>query len=252
MAKLNHLTISEDFYSIQGEGPYAGYPAVFLRLAGCNLSCSGFSYQDPLTHEHLGCDTKAVWRQGKNYSFAQIIERWQQLGWFAALQNGAHCVITGGEPMLHQRMLIPFISYLSRCLQKDPFIEIETNATQRIEVDLLQQINHINASPKLQHSGEPMHKAYQPQVLAQLASLIDQPKACFKFVVASEQDILEIQKNYLQPFAISSRCVWLMAEGGHREKIREKAPWIVEQCKQHGFRYSPRLHLDIWDQATGV
>ncbi len=54
------LIISEMFYSLQGEGSSVGRPAVFLRLAACNLECPGFSYQDPITQQHLGCDTKLI------------------------------------------------------------------------------------------------------------------------------------------------------------------------------------------------
>ena len=70
MALAQQLIVSEMFYSIQGEGVSCGVPAVFLRLTKCNLRCLGFSYVDPQTSEHLGCDSAAVWRQGEKRDFA--------------------------------------------------------------------------------------------------------------------------------------------------------------------------------------
>ena len=72
------LIVSELFYSIQGEGASVGKPAVFLRLSGCNLRCDGFSYKDPVTGEHLGCDTKAVWTSGNKTTFSALLETFQE------------------------------------------------------------------------------------------------------------------------------------------------------------------------------
>ncbi len=43
-----------------------------------------------------------------------------------------------------------------------------------------------------------------------------------------------------------------MPEGVDRETLRERGEWIVEICKQHGYRFSPRLHVDLWGARRGV
>ena len=82
-ADPTHLAIEETFYTIQGEGPYAGQPAVFIRLSGCNLAC------------HF-CDTQFE----KMAEVKQDVTRY--LDWFNASFTGDQrrlIVITGGEPM---------------------------------------------------------------------------------------------------------------------------------------------------------
>lgn len=243
------LVISETFYSIQGEGPTCGTPAVFLRLAGCNLNCPGFSYKDPDTQEHLGCDTALVWRQGKRQSASEIIEHWKEENWIRALDNGAHLVITGGEPTLQQEKLLHFIEALDRTTKRPTYIEMETNATRLLDPQLLQRLQQINASPKLSHAGEPESKTYQPEVLKQL---VECDRVIFKFVMANPSDINEVKQRFMDRFGIAPQRIWLMPEGGTPEAIQSKAPWIVELCKRYYFHYSPRLHIDIWGETTGV
>lgn len=249
MSLQDALIVSEMFYSIQGEGPSVGAPAVFLRLTGCNLRCLGFSYQDPKTQEHLGCDTAAVWKRGARYGFEALLDEWEKEGWFAHLQQGAHLVITGGEPLLQQPALLAFLERLEARALAAPYLEIETNATQCPDPQLCKRVRQFNVSPKLRHSGEPRQKAYQPQVLKIFAPM---EHAFFKFVVANPEDVDEIEKEYLLPFAIPHQRVLLMPEGGTTMAIAQKKKWVVELCKARGFRYCTRLHIDIWDAATGV
>lgn len=245
---MNHyLIVSEMFYSVQGEGKALGTPAVFLRLAACNLTCAGFSYKDPKTGEHVGCDTALVWRKGERWTFEEIFSHWQQQGWIDALRAGAHLVITGGEPLLQQVRLWDFIQSLDQ--QFTCFIEIETNATILFDAELLQRINQINASPKLSYAGDAIEKRYQPQVLQQLAA---NEKTCFKFVVAKPKNIEEILESYVTPFNIPAQKVWLMPEGGTRQDMQNKSTWLVELCKKYYFHFTPRLHIDIWGEVTGV
>ena len=68
------LPIAETFYSIQGEGPSAGVPAVFLRTSHCNLRCPGWG---PAGAEQ-GCDTLAVWQQTSGVRVAGC-QSWRQL-----------------------------------------------------------------------------------------------------------------------------------------------------------------------------
>src|SRR3989344_752172 len=213
------LIVSETFYSIQGEGFSAGNLAVFLRLGGCNLRCNGFSYRHPQTGEHLGCDTKHVWRKGKKIFPEGIVQHWKQKGWWTALEEGAHLVITGGEPLIQQAAILDFIRYIDS-LAKIPFyIEVETNATFLPSSELLDRFNQVNASPKLTHSGEPRDKAYQPLVLEIFSNF---PQVYFKFVVASPADIQEIIQDYYVPFDIPKNRIWLMPEGGAQTLLQER------------------------------
>src|ERR671911_742595 len=92
------LKISEFFDSIQGEGPYAGTPCVFLRLATCNLKCSW-------------CDTKYTW-DWENYDISTEIKETSiyEIAEKIYLSNKKHVVITGGEPLLQQTILISLLS----------------------------------------------------------------------------------------------------------------------------------------------
>lgn len=249
MASETFLIVCESFYSIQGEGLNAGVPAVFLRLSGCNLRCEGFSYRDPETGEHLGCDTKKMWRSGKRAEFSAIIQNWQQQGWLEKLKQGAHLVITGGEPLLQQHALTLFIARLETHCETKIFIEMETNGTLWMNEELLQRINQFNVSPKLANSLEPKSKAYQPAVLKQL---FQTDKAVLKFVISSAHDVDEILENFIIPFQFNRRKVWLMPEGGTPSSINAKKLWLVELCKQHVFNFTSRLHIDIWHEVTGV
>lgn len=249
MVQNSFLVICETFYSIQGEGKSSGMPAIFLRLAGCNLRCNGFSYQDPDTKEHLGCDSKQVWQRGERSDFASIIADWERAGWLQKLAQGAHLVITGGEPLLQKPALAAFLQYLDNALSCKVFVEIETNGTLSAGDFLLQRINQFNVSPKLAHSGEPLQKAFQSDVIAQFVAC---EKANFKFVLAKQADVDELIIRYVQPFAIQRQRVWLMPEGGTREAVNAKKGWIVDLCKQHGFNFSSRLQVDIWGEVVGV
>lgn len=81
------LEVHSIFYTIQGEGPFAGRPAVFVRLAGCNLQCPG-------------CDTDYTSNRELLNPFEiadRIIEKFPQ-GWNPEITAGPIVVITGGEP----------------------------------------------------------------------------------------------------------------------------------------------------------
>ncbi|MBT6120762.1 7-carboxy-7-deazaguanine synthase QueE [bacterium] len=242
----DYLRVSETFYSIQGEGKSLGVPAVFLRLMGCNLTCSGFSYS--LNGVHLGCDTKAVWSQGEKMLFSDILDDWMQKGWMDALNRGAHLVVTGGEPLLQQDKLSCFLKLISdRC--SELFVEVETNGTVCPKPELMSYISQFNVSPKLANNGDSKDKRWKPDVLQ---TFVDTSTAFFKFVVQSRTDVLEIESQFLSLFDLDRRRIWLMPEGGTNRDMSENSDCVVELCKEFGFNFSPRLQLIIWDQATGV
>ena len=227
------MKISEIFYSIQGEGMLAGVPSVFVRTSGCNLRCGW-------------CDTPYTsWApEGAEMTIEDIL---------AAIQNypAQHAVVTGGEPMI-----TPSIIQLTQGIrQQDLHITIETAGTvfHPVACDLM------SISPKLENStphereggrwaAQHERLRYQPEVLKQLMSEYDYQ---LKFVVASPGDMKEIAAMLEETGADRSRVV-LMPEGTTSEAIRERAPWLTEICKREGFRYSPRLHIDLWGNRRGV
>jgi len=242
------LVVSEQFYSLQGEGPTVGRPAIFLRLAGCNLECNGFSYQNPIDGSHLGCDSKLVWQKGTPYTLETLLLDWQHNGFATHLKSGAHLIITGGEPLLQQTKIAALLTELDT-LWPDIYIEIETNGTLLPNPYLSKRINQFNVSPKLTSSLEPKAKAYQCNVLQHLVAL---PQTIFKFVIQSQTDVEEVISAYQQAFQITNTRIWLMPEGGTRAQINPKMAWLAERCKDYGFNFSARLHIMLWDEATGV
>jgi 7-carboxy-7-deazaguanine synthase len=84
-----------------------------------------------------------------------------------------------------------------------------------------------------------------------LRRLIDNYEYQLKFVVAEEEDLIEIN-DLVRRLRANPQRVLLMPEGTDPEVLRERAQWIVELCKQQGYRYSPRLHIELWGNRRGV
>ena len=227
------MKISEIFYSIQGEGMLTGVPSVFVRTSGCNLRC-------------VWCDTPYTsWApEGTEMSLDEIVAAVRQY-------PGTHAVVTGGEPMI-----APRIVELTHALQSlGLHITIETAGTvyHRVACDLMSISPKLANSTPLEREGgrwaaQHDRLRYQADVLRQLmADYMYQ----LKFVVASPGDMDEIAQMLEETRADRARVV-LMPEGITPEAIRERAPWLTEICKREGFRYSPRLHIDLWGNRRGV
>jgi 7-carboxy-7-deazaguanine synthase len=89
---------------------------------------------------------------------------------------------------------------------------------------------------------------YQPEVLERL---IREYAYQLKFVVASPGDLDEINKVRDDLHAERERII-LMPEGTTRELLQQRGLWLAEVCKANGYRYSPRLHIDLWGDRRGV
>ena len=227
------MKISEIFHSIQGEGMLTGVPSVFVRTSGCNLRC-------------VWCDTPYTsWHpEGAEMTTEDIL---------AGIQTypAEHAVVTGGEPMI-----APGIVQLAQGIrQQDLHITIETAGTvfQPVACDLMSISPKLeNSTPRDREGGKwaAQHERlrYQPDVLRKL---MEEYQYQLKFVVASPEDMKEIAAMLNETGADRSRVV-LMAEGTTPEAIHERTPWLTEICKREGFRYSPRLHIDLWGNRRGV
>ena len=223
------MKIAEIFYSIQGEGSLVGAPSVFVRTSGCNLRC-------------VWCDTPYTsWRpEGEERSLDEILAQ-------VVRHPARHVVVTGGEPMI-----APQIVELSKMLRaQNLHITIETAGTvfAPVACDLM------SVSPKLAHSTPEGHWSarherlrFQPEVLRRLMADYDYQ---LKFVVASPDDRVEIRR-LVECLQANPGKVILMPEGVDASTLHERALWIAEICKQEGFRFSPRLHIDLWGNRRGV
>ena len=72
-----------------------------------------------------------------------------------------------------------------------------------------------------------------------------------KFVIEKPDDLDEVRVLIGALDADRGRVI-LMPEGTDRNRLRERAVWLAEICKQEGFRFSPRLHVDLWGHRRGV
>jgi len=232
----NTLIVAETFYSLQGEGQTMGYPAVFLRLAGCNLLCEGA----------WRCDTIEVWQKGMATKFEDVFDKMQ----YAELYRGAHLIITGGEPLLQQASILAYLKWFRKHSGYLPSVEIETNGTIRPDEQLFPFVDYWNVSPKLSNSGMPYEKRVDEVVLRTFQSLTKfGKKVIFKFVIANKEDALEVEEDY--GLLDRDKTVFMPA-GENTTQLDCTRPMVAELCKLMGVRYCDRLHIVLWNQKTGV
>ncbi len=227
------MKIAEIFYSIQGEGSLVGTPATFVRTSGCNLRC-------------VWCDTPYTsWEpEGEEVAIEEILAR-------VARFRSHYTVVTGGEPMI-----APGIVPLTEALrQMGQHVTVETAGTVFAPVDC----HLMSISPKLGNStplardggrwaAQHDRLRIQPSVLRRLMAAYHYQ---LKFVVEQEEDIAEI-RDLVTQLRANPQQVILMPEGVDADLLRERALWLVEACKQEGYRYSPRLQVELYGNRRGV
>jgi 7-carboxy-7-deazaguanine synthase len=249
----NKLAVAEYFYSLQGEGRTMGIPAIFVRLAGCNLMCGGQGTEkDGKLHDGATwrCDTIEVWLEGKTQSFENLTDTLiETLDFVQRLQAGVHLVITGGEPLLQQDRLLHWLEWLEQQYKLRPTIEVETNATIIPLPDLDARVSYWNTSPKLQNSGMPEASRVFEPVLHWFAQ---NPKTMSKFVIGSESDWCEINRDFIQTGLIDRKQIVLMAAADSRESLMRTNKQVADICIRESVRMCTRLHVEIWDRLTGV
>lgn len=154
------MKIAEIFTSLQGEGRTSGYPTVFVRLAGCNLSCSY-------------CDTPASRSGGMDLSVTEVYAAVMQ-------EKPGFICITGGEPLLQ---LDEVVILAERLKDAGRVVSVETNGT--IPFEPLQPFGTICMDVKCPSSGEESD-----------LTLLDwiRPDDSVKFVVGSDEDLAYMQE----------------------------------------------------------
>jgi organic radical activating enzyme len=235
--KKQRLSVSECFYSIQGEGQTMGIPAVFLRLGGCNLLCESANWR---------CDTIEVWRKSKSIEFHNVFDNEM----LQALMNGAHLVITGGEPLMHQVHIINFIEWFQEEYKFIPTLEIETNGTIIANDQLNNYVDYWNVSPKLSTAGEQNSEELRINKVALQSFNNFSRNVIFKFVISCEDDLVEMKLKF--ECHINPHNIVLMPAGSSQSELETTRQMVAQMCKDNHYRYSERLHVVIWNLKTGV
>jgi 7-carboxy-7-deazaguanine synthase len=234
------LPINELFYSLQGEGRLAGTPSVFIRTSGCNLRC-------------WFCDSyHTSWEP--THGWVTVDDILTEVTSYAA----EHVVVTGGEPLVHDEV----VALLDRLSDAGYHTTVETNGTIYREAP----IDLASISPKLENSIPTAEKAptgngewaakhdarrIDVEVLAQLTDAYDTQ---LKFVVTGPKDMAEINDIVSRIRAaagsdVPDAAVLLMPEGTTREQLQARRDRVADLAMDHGYRYTPRLHVNLWNDA---
>ena len=258
--KIETLNISEDFYSVQGEGHTSGVPAYFIRLKACNLMCGGTD--GSLMKEGKAtwwCDTEYVWKKGLEKPFDYLVERWIEediLHW--VVDGRVNLIWTGGEPTIpkNQRAIVAFLRWFKNEMAASETKidvnlcnEIETNGTIYIEDDLFNELSQINCSVKLQNSGMSRDRRINNKAIKRI---MEHDNYWFKFVISTEDCLREIERDFIEPFGIPAKRVLMMPGLDKQENYHERTKFCMEMGKKYGYTALTRLHVSAWDQTTGV
>jgi len=229
----DRLRIAETFHSIQGEGGLVGVPSFFIRTTGCNLRCEWCD--TPYTSWHA----EGEWR-----TIDDLLT--------AVPASARHVVVTGGEPLLWENLGV--LSERLRAGGRHVTIETAGTIFRAVECDLM------SISPKLANSDPGAdrpdgvrsdHRRRRIDVRA-LRQLLESYAHQLKFVVAAPGDLDEIDELLRALPPVAPESVMLMPLGVDRGTIAERARWIAELCKARGYRYTPRLHIDLYGDTRGT
>lgn len=244
------LKISQVFGpTVQGEGSAAGRHCLFVRTFDCNLECNF-------------CDTPYTWavteekaaktRSGQLYKrddpaygmksmeADEVLARLRKL-WDVETRPTI-IVVSGGEPMMQQRALVPLLEQLHGWGNE---VHIETAGTIAPTAELDAFVTQYNVSPKLASSGNRLTKRYKPQALA---ALLNTGKAWFKFVITAdhETDLAEVDR-IVADVAVPPQRVMVMPEGSDARTNIATAQQVVESALARGYGLSFRTHVLLWN-----
>ena len=211
------LQVCETFYSLLGESTWAGLPAFFIRLTGCNLRCSY-------------CDTTYAYEGGKEIAAGELVKA-------AASQPARRVLVTGGEPLLQTGTLALLTSLADQGLT----VLLETNGSQPIrEVDA--RVHRI-LDLKCPGSGMESYNLWKNLDYLRNGDEI-------KFVITDHADFawaLEVIKRY----NLAGRVPLLISPVFGAVPPREAAAWILASGLP--LRLNLQLHKYIWGpEVRGV
>jgi 7-carboxy-7-deazaguanine synthase len=223
------MQIIELYKSLQGESSYAGLPCVFVRLAGCNLRC-------------VWCDSEYTFKGGSRMTHEQIESTVHRLS-----PNGGLVEITGGEPMLQEREVLPLIGAL---LEDGYTILLETSGERPLGNVPKQVVKIVDV--KCPDSGE--GGTFLPDNLSTLTERDE-----LKFVLASRRDY-EFARGFISELGLEVRIGSVIFSPAFRKDAtgsrsadhclvdpRELAEWIL--ADNLNVRLGLQIHKFIWEPS---
>jgi|Deesub1362A_J573_1020465.scaffolds.fasta_scaffold01534_4 organic radical activating enzyme len=225
------MKISEIFESIIGEGEYMGYPALFIRLWGCNLKCEK-------------CDTPHA-RQPNEYEELPPSKILLKIVFYHQKPT-SYVVFTGGEPCLQIKEIEDVVTIVNSLEQLSVQFLIETNGTI-FRKTLPKYFSHITISPK---KGNNRHFKKWVSLASQNTN-----KVIFKFVVGNldwtftSTDLEKIIPDLLNE--VRAGQIWLMPFGRTHEELQHFSKLTWELATKYKVCYSDRLHIRVWGNERG-
>lgn len=224
------MLITEIYKSLQGESTHAGLACVFVRLTGCNLRCTW-------------CDSEFSFYGGRKMSAAEVLEEVKKLS-----PGGGLVEITGGEPMLQEREVIPLMQEL---LDSGYKVLIETSGERHLAHVPTAVIKIVDV--KCPHSGEANTFA-----LENLEALQGHDE--IKFVLSDRTDY-EFARDFVAHHRLAERVHAVLFSPAFRKDAsgardsshclldpEELAQWIL--ADNVPVRLSLQIHKLIWDPAA--
>jgi organic radical activating enzyme len=227
----------------------------------------------PVTN--IGCDTSASWSAKYKHLAAwdtvdviakKLTAMTPEGKWTCSNGQDVHLVITGGEPLMWQKQITALLTQPEFADIKN--VTFETNTTHKLKPEFVQMMLDLSfgptrnpenfvkftwsCSPKLTCSGEKWEEAILPDVAAEYYGLPGR-NFYFKFVVSDDQDVEEVDKAVALYNEKQIECdVYLMPCGATQEGQAKTARQVAELCLKKGYKFSPRLHVDLFGNAWGT
>jgi 7-carboxy-7-deazaguanine synthase len=223
------MQIIEIYKSLQGESSYAGLPCVFVRLAGCNLRCTW-------------CDSEYTFKGGQRMTLEEIEHEVHRLS-----PDGGLVEITGGEPLLQEREVIPL---MDRLLISGYTVLLETSGERPLESVPSQVVKIVDV--KCPDSGE--GDTFRIENLKALT-----PRDEVKFVVASRRDY-EFSRDFIRQHGLTSRAASVILSPAFRKDAtgsrdvshclvdpQDLAEWMLADGLKA--RLGLQIHKFIWEPS---
>jgi len=223
------VQITEIYKSLQGESSYSGLPCVFVRLTACNLRCSW-------------CDSEYTFQGGRRMTLEEVLGETE-----GAAGTCRMVEITGGEPMLQEREVVPL---MERLLERGYTVLLETSGERPLARVPQQAVKIVDV--KCPHSGAA--GTFRMENLEALA-----PHDEVKFVLSDRADY-EFARDFVREHGLPLKVASVIFSPAFRKEAtgardashclldpRELAEWVLQD--ELPVRLGLQLHKFVWDPA---